>query len=127
VKPMPLWSVHEVWVSREAQIAKALRDTYHQSTDELLHMCLADHAQLWAGKLFTAVTVVKEGEPRILQIVALAGQDRGVWLGELVESWREFARETGCKIMLATGRKGWKRDFKLYGFRVTKITGVCEV
>lgn len=119
--------VYVWWDEREPQLALALRDTYHQSIDDLLHMCLQDQAQLWIGDKCTAVTVVLDGDPRILQIVAIGGNDIEQWINPLVAEWRAFAKRNHCAVMVATGRPGWKRVFNQFGFRVTKITGVCEV
>ena len=124
IKP---WEVRSVWPVVEAELARVLVDSYHQSTDEWMRACAEDRAQLWMGEKFSALTEVREGEPRILHVTALAGEGMAEWLDDLVAAWRSFAAEVGCKMMVATGRLGWKREFKRHGFTVTRIVGVCEV
>ena len=121
------WEVETIWPSVEPELRRALVDTFHQTTDDLRRMCREDRAQLWVGRQFSAVTLVLDGEPRILHITALAGDEMEGWIDPLISRWREFARSHGCAKMIATGRPGWKRVFKTHGFAVTKITGVCEV
>lgn len=52
-----------------------------------------------------------------LHAIACGGEDMDSWLPDLMESWRQIAKEQGCYAMTLQGRKGWAKALRKYGFR----------
>lgn len=51
-----------------------------------------------------------------LCVISLTGEDMRHWLDELVMMLKYIAEENDLKGVMFTGRKGWSRTLKRYGF-----------
>ena len=64
---------------------------------------------------------------KVLHVNCLAGQDMDGWLDELVEYCRSLAKQLDCVGVSCTGRPGWQRQLKHYGFELQAATLLLEV
>lgn len=115
------------WRKAEPMIAEAMKDSLGESVENLRDQVFIGRAQLWLSDRCAAVTRIVDAKKRVLHIVAVSGEGKEAWLPDLVHEIKDFARHEQCEILLAVGRPGWKRDFRKHGFKLEKITGVCEV
>lgn len=78
---------------------------------------------LWTlGRSAMVTEFILSPRCRALHVFA-AGGDLGE-IRELIPALERFADLTGCNIMGATGRKGWTRVLKPYGYAPSKLTTV---
>lgn len=70
------------------------------------------------GEYLAAVVAELVDKPRypICHIVAAGGRDSDDWLDVWWDSVQELAREQGARQIFVSGRKGWERKLKPYGF-----------
>tara|TARA_R110000737_G_scaffold162072_2_gene189945 strand:- start:540 stop:977 length:438 start_codon:yes stop_codon:yes gene_type:complete len=121
-----LGEIDEVWPHVEPLIADALeRSSQHTSKDIYndlqtgnCHLWVADHVR--DGILGVMVTYLVTTElARICRIFLCVGEQRRRWIHHLggVEDW---ARENGCKSVIAVVRPGWEKVMTDY--RKTHVT-----
>ena len=120
-------NVAAAWPKAAPFISAAMDYAIGEGPEDLRAQAERDVAQLWMNDSAAAITRVHQSSERVLEVVALGGERMDAWLPEMVDSWQAFARETQCKRIIATGRPGWRKAFKDYGFAIEKITGVLEV
>lgn len=80
-------------------------------------------AQLWLGERSAAVTEIIE-QPRSKDFsLWLCGGDLEEICEEMLPKAEEWAKAEGCTRFLTSGRPGWDRVMKKYGY--TPIGNVC--
>ena len=86
-------------------------DIEHQvlNGDQLLWLAWSDHIE-------AAATTQIVGQ--VCTVVAVSGHQRERWL-PLKEKIEKYAKDEGCRIVRAYGRKGWERV--LDGYRVEHV------
>ncbi|HEX6827285.1 MAG TPA: hypothetical protein VF077_13280 [Nitrospiraceae bacterium] len=121
--------VCQEWPAIARYIEDAMKLCRVETPEDLMRACSEDKAQLWIDEYrnAAAVSFVIQGRERVLQVVALGGNEMSRWLASMVSEWRTFARSNGCSAVVASGRKGWERMFREYGVVQTAISGVMEV
>lgn len=104
-------------------IAEALKYQSTHTLADVEHMINEGFAVLWIGENSAAVTEVIQ-QPR--------QKDLSLWLcgGNLEEicevmlpKAEEWAKRNGCTRLLTSGRPGWNRVMKKYGY--TPVANVC--
>ena len=87
---------------------------------------LADRSmQLWMidkGRAFGVSTIHRYPQFNLLHMCWLAGDGMDDWAELLFVTISQFARLHGCKYLEGTGRRGWARYMKRYGFDDTAMT-----
>ena len=67
------------------------------------------------GVAILEVIETKEGDA--LHVVALAGEDMGVWLDDFIDFLRHTSKRLECHAgVTLSGRVGWVRELRRYGF-----------
>jgi hypothetical protein len=97
------------WETARKYILPALKDG---SEVELMLDLKKGHAQLWEGERSAFVTQVRTD--RIIH-AWLAGGDLKELI-VLVPGLESFGRAWGCTVATVTGRKGWDRVLKPFGY-----------
>jgi len=77
--------------------------------------------QLWCihnGNLYAAFVTRITNYPnaKVLECMALTGRRPQLWIGLLLDSMYQYAKENGCTLMETGGRKGWERLFRKHGW-----------
>lgn len=73
------------------------------------------------------IEMVEQTDGRMLYIRYLAGEGMEHWLPELHELMTTVARQFGCNWFGLTGRLGWVKALKVYGFEPVAIELRAEV
>ena len=60
-------------------------------------------------------------DERILHVGCTAGEDSNAWLGTLIDTLQELAREQQCDAVTMSGRPGWARKLTKYGFKTEQV------
>jgi len=81
---------------------------------EVEALLLSEKAQLWCGEGCAGVTEIA-GDGR-LHIMLAGGRMAG--LLPMRESVEAFARAMGCAAIFLSGRTGWRRVFRKYGYAI---------
>ena len=118
--------IPSVWPQCEGRISEALKYTTNPDIGLIHRLLMNGEADLWHGEKSSAVTCFV-GNPRILNILAVAGEDMEEWISVAISDWAKFAKEYSCVALIASGRPGWRNVFKENGFKITHITGLREV
>jgi hypothetical protein len=119
--------INSAWFYAKPYIEMAMKDSLGETAEDLHEAILGDKAQLWISDGGAAVSRVLQGKKKAMQIVAMGGDNMREWLDEMVNGWKEFAKEQRCDLVMASGRRGWKREMSKYGFGEKYVTIVCEV
>jgi len=64
---------------------------------------------------------------KYLFIHITAGDELESWVAQFLEVAKAIAKEYGCKKIRGTGRPGWARKLKQYGWEASHQTVECEV
>lgn len=118
---------NEAWPEVEEKLEAAMLHSLGLKADVLLREIERGNAQLWVCGSLAAVTRVWQTNRRICEIWALGGENFEEHGAKLVGEIKEFGLYHGCDAVVATGRPGWRKEFKKHGFALSKITGVCEL
>ena len=102
----------------------ALRDTYTDYETVAMRVWRGE-ALLWIviDGVIKAAIVTKIGianDRKVCTIVACGGYDLLGWL-PLIEDLEKYARLEGCKAVVITGRRGWKRVLPQYTQRAVML------
>jgi len=120
---MSLSLVHPDDINTHWVIAKRFLDKCDSDkldADDFLPALLTGNAQLWLiddeSKTIKAAGISRISnfpKCRVLQLVALAGDDMRDWMHH-IDDMIDFARKYGCAKIEATGRPGWERLFPAF-------------
>ncbi len=53
---------------------------------------------------------------KVFSVIFSAGGKLGQWADDMMDMWMSYARDSGCSSIEVTGRPGWTRFLKRYGF-----------
>jgi len=119
-----------LWPEIESFVADALRhDMFNTiSVDEIQRQISSGYAVVLATasrEQLLAATVcqlykTREGE-RLVHVLTTAGTDSDRWLPQLIESLKTLAQTEHCGGVTMSGRPGWARKLKQYGFRTHHV------
>lgn len=120
---VPTGRVLPLWPCLKPHIETALAHSAGEYiAEDLLDLALATQAQLWAALADGAVVgaactqLIDYPRKRSLHVIALAGREFDGWAGRCVAESNAFARSQGCDFIRITGRRGWARRLRKYGY-----------
>lgn len=126
--------VDAAWPLCEPWIGESLTRGYVPMATESVRKAIARaDLQLWVvfvcgepvAAFVTEIRIMDYGKG--LWVVACGGTGMSEWLPEVEGTLRGFALDKGCDHLQMTGRRGWLREMKSYGWRETSITMRAEV
>lgn len=115
--PWPVVAAHEGW------FREVLGRLPEDDVDALLGAVREREKQAWvvAGRA-VVLTELREGpKGLVMGITHCAGEGLDIWAGA-IDGFEQLARAKGCVAIEATGRPGWARIGKPYGFRTKSVT-----
>lgn len=120
----------EVWDELVPYVQKALAfDIYATITlDEIEKQVTQGYARVLIcadGERLLAANVVQlfknaMGE-RVLHVLATAGDEAHRWLAELIDALNDLAAMEGAVAVTMSGRPGWARKLRPYGFKIDNV------
>ena len=122
--------IAQTWSQRGPMYASALERSW-QVEDELENLAVAlAQGKAWAidvrlGDEILASSVVEKLETKggvMLNIWVCAGRSMDEWLPEILECIEGWAVVIGARGVMLSGREGWQRALKKYGYETTNIT-----
>ncbi len=123
------------WDEHEALYRRALEYSWQASdTAENVAKALAQ-GTAWAidvvmGDDLLASAVVERIETKkgpVLNIWCCAGDAMDQWLGDILEAIENWALVVQADSVMLSGRQGWQRELKEYGYKTSNITLVKEL
>lgn len=106
----------------EQALSAAFDRSYVHQAEHWIERCRQDTAQLWRHKDFWALTEIIDGKDGLIcHEFASAGEYEDCLIDE-IEAW---ARELGCKRVLATVRPGLTR--RRQGYKTKTVTQEKEL
>lgn len=112
------------WDDLEPIIERALEHDYDSMTTNqiLARVLLGELTLIFVGNLANEIVAaatlefVNRGE-RICHCMTFSGDDMAEWVDEFIDTWKQIAKQTGCRYLSIKGRPGWARyASKRYGF-----------
>lgn len=125
-----------LWPDIEQYVERALRhDPFVTATAEIVGQQLAtgyarlllavrDDANILGA---TVVQLYRAENGRALHVLTTSGVEMETWLDALIEALREMAQANNCIAVCMSGRPGWTRELRKYGFRTHHVQMVMEV
>jgi hypothetical protein len=105
------------------------------SAQGILHSLAEKHMQMWlvvdnveediVGVVVTQVTVHMDGHKELC-IVAAGGRDVDAWF-KYLDILDTFAHASGATVIRVTGRRGWLRKLKPFGFEERAVVLTKQV
>lgn len=121
---IPSDDIDKLWEAVAPMLAEALKyDNSGMRLKDLKEELDADQMQLWivADDVIRCAAVTKIANSlygtHFARILFLAGDHIDEWLGELLTIIEKWAKEHGCDVIEAVGRKGWERVGKKFNYR----------
>ena len=120
----------QTWDQHEALYRRALEYSWQASdTAENVSQALAQ-GRAWAidvkmGDELLASAVVEKIETKkgpVLNIWCCAGDAMDEWLGDILEAIENWALVVQANSVMLSGRQGWQRELKKYGYKTSNIT-----
>ena len=128
MRDIEIFGIHKdyldtAWNDISPLIDMALKRTNDElDLDEIYHMIKNDQVipviMMHKGIILSVVTleVVQKKKKRILSLMTAGGTDLDDWLDEFMDVAEQIAIEQECDDIYVTGRKGWQKKLKRYGF-----------
>ncbi len=123
VSPVPTNDVDIVWDRCEPLLEMATeRSEGREHTGGLYDKIMTQHCRLWViavdGNIVGSATteVIQYTKYRSLHVSFLGGDKMSEWLSDFILKLKEYAKHNNCTTIEQTGRKGWLRELKKYGF-----------
>jgi hypothetical protein len=121
---VPIDRIGDVWGLVEPILSQAIEKSGGRHTNvSVLDQCLNSKISLWVvmdgDKIISAFTVriVDYPERRSLSVELLAGEKFKEWTEEMFDVMSRWAKHYGCTHLEASGRDGWERLGKTWGFK----------
>lgn len=125
VSLVPPELVRGLWPRVFPYLSSAAEYTFGRyEPEDIVEFVLSGQAHLWIvldGDDIKGVTITRFWQyPRknCLDLVFLAGDDGFSWKDEMLSTLQNWARDSGCDVIEASGRAGLARAFKDDGYRV---------
>ena len=124
-----------LWPDIEPFVERALRhDPFVTHTAEVVGQQLAagyarlllssDDEQILGA---TVVQLYRAENGRALHVLTTSGVQMDTWLDDLVDELRSMAKANNCVAVCMSGRPGWTRELRKYGFKTHHVQMVMEV
>lgn len=114
-----------IWPEAKAQLNRAFEFSYTDTVDDYWREVEQGRAQLWMVDSGYSLTKVIDGKKRVLQYIAIAGENMDAWLSEFLKQSQQWAKSHGCVEAILSGRRGWEK--KLSGFKLERVTLTKEL
>ncbi len=121
----------DLWGEIEPFVIRALEyDVYAStSTEKIKEQIRTGYARVLvctSGDDVLSATIVQlqknVKQERVLHVITTAGEASEGWLYVLIEGLKEIAESEECEAVTISGRPGWARKLRQYGFRTAQIT-----
>ena len=129
---MPPQSAVEIWPDLKPYVAAAVAHDIANtvSVEGIFEQVKSGYARVLlcfdsAGKILSAsvVQIFKDrAEELVLHVLCTAGQDSDQWLHLLFAKCNEMAAAQECSGITMTGRPGWARELRKFGFKTEIVT-----
>ena len=104
-------------------IARALQYQATHTMADVEQMIADGYAQMWLGERSAAVTEIIQ-QPRQKDLsLWLCGGDMQEICEVMLPQAEEWAKKEGCTRLLTSGRRGWDRVLKRYGY--VPVAHIC--
>lgn len=113
------------WPAAKDELNRAFEYSYTDTVDDHWPEVEQGRAQLWDIGSGYALTRIIDGKKRIIQYIAIAGNDIDSWLSRFLKDSQEWAKSHGCVEAILSGRRGWEK--KLNGFKLERVTLTKEL
>lgn len=94
--------------------------------NQLTRLLDEEKAALWVvedgqihGAAVTGVTKIEDGY--MMEVLAMGGEKMEHWLDEILPVFEYDAKRMGCTYIQVTGRQGWKKMLKSFGYNHTSV------
>lgn len=74
----------------------------------------------------TVIQMYRAEAGRTLHVLTTSGVEMSEWLDDLVDKLREIADANKCVAVAMSGRPGWTRELRKYGFKTHHVQMVME-
>lgn len=120
---VPPYAVDEVWSEISPFIQKGLDYAHGEmGIDDVKQMVLNDVVvpivMAHQGKVLAVVTMEISEKPskRVMSLMTAGGEELENWLDEFMHVADKLAIEQGVDAIYVTGRKGWEKKLRRYGY-----------
>lgn len=111
------------WPKIEPLLQRVLdRFDYGSDPDDILVDVINGRRMVWSINDFEGVAVLSVTNlPNFstLDVDCLAGDNMNEWLTPFINQLTKYAKVLGCKYVDSSGRKGWIKQLKQFGFKET--------
>ena len=128
-------ATEHLWPDLEPHVGQAIvRDPYLSiSVAEIDQQLRGGFAQMLVavddGQILgaTVVQMFKRGDKRILHILTTAGVNLDSWLADMLTEIEKVAAAQGIDAITLSGRPGWTRTLRPFGYRTDHVQMIKEV
>jgi hypothetical protein len=114
-----------VWLPFVERIAQRSRNSLAECLTQIrsgeVHIHLAWEPATREAHALAGTRILKRGGDRVGELVWATGSGRRHWLPLIDDLERYHRAHLGCVGMNAVARKGWSRDLKAKGYRITHL------
>jgi hypothetical protein len=128
VSLIPIDHVHRVWSQVGPILKRAIETSNGRYTDhDVFNLCMQGRQQLWVmfedDVIHAAATTSVTDYPqrRALTGVFVAGNRMKEWNEPFVDMLERFAKDVGCDLVEMTGRIGWTKFMKKFGWQQSAV------
>lgn len=123
IKYLTVDGVLAEWGRIEPLLQRVLdRFDYGSDADDILADVINGRRMMWSINDLEGLAVLSVSRlPKFstLDVDCLAGENMNEWLSPFINQLTEYAKVLDCKYVDASGRKGWIRQLKQFGFNET--------
>lgn len=126
--PIPIDALEQtagVWAPFLESIAQRTRQSIEQILvqiqDGSVHLHVAWEPDEQKAYALAGTRILLEGDDKVGQIIWLTGMERGKWLALFPEFEKYHREHLGCVGMSAIARRGWVKELKAGGYRVSHV------
>lgn len=131
IKAMTVQEVADNWPRVKELIDRVLERFDFGSDDaDILRQLAIGEREIWSINDLDGIVVVQIcnlPEFSVLDIPVVSGDNMDNWLPDLIDQLIRYAKAVGCKYIDQSGRLGWTKVLKPYGFKVVSYEMRLEV
>lgn len=116
--PPEEWERCKHWIAAALEYGGGTHDI-----DDVRAMCERGEARFWPGRNAAAVVEVITYPRKTVLHLWLNGGDMAELLDEMLPKVEAWGAECGCDMAMTTGRPGWDRAMKPYGY--APVAHIC--
>ena len=116
------WPIAKEYLAKSAALSHGAFDL-----DDIYRRLVSKDAQLWCVhngdiKAVIVTQIMIYPKQKRLKLFLLGGEDMAKWEPMVSDVWDRFAKENGCAGIEISGRRGWARNAKQYGYEEQEVT-----